>query len=259
MRELLIPEIKTDDIDALLVAETICLGCCKSNNVPQENLLALQESCRNRFYLMDLVSDLKRKLTTLLDQVFSAFETQFDAIFCKSDLAVLKKYPTPERPARAQLGKLTEVLQTASNGWFGEWKAQKFQGLARDGFDISDCEGTYSMLILTYLEQMQNLTDSAASLEQRMGELFSQFDSTLTSIPGVGPVLGAVVLSEIRDISCFASADKLAAYDGVNPRINQSREMKLGSIYMSKRESPYLRRAIWRASIVAVIRDNKVL
>lgn len=34
-----------------------------------------------------------------------------------------------------------------------------------------------------------------------MAEIFSQFDTPLTSIPGIGPLLGAVILSEIRDIS----------------------------------------------------------
>lgn len=130
MRELLIHEIKTDDIDALLIAETIRFGRYKSSSVPQENLLALRELCRNRFYLMDLVSDLKRKVTALLDQVFPEFETPFDSIFCKSGLAVLRNYPTPERLARAQLGKLTEVLQAASNGRFGEWKARELRELA---------------------------------------------------------------------------------------------------------------------------------
>lgn len=238
MRELFIREIKTDAMDALLIAETIRFGRYKSSSVPQENLLALRELCRNRFYLMDLASDLKRKITALLDQVFPEFETQFDSIFCKTGLAVLKNYPTPEKLARAQPGKLTEILQTASNGRFGEWKAQELRALARNSFGVSDCEGVYSMLILTYLEQMRYLLDSAASLERRMGELFSQFDSTLTSIPGVGPVLGAVILSEIRDVSCFASADKLAAYAGVDPRVKQSGEMKLGGVHMSKQGSP---------------------
>ena len=90
------------------------------------------------------------------------------------------------------------------------------------------------MLILTYLEQLQSLLNRAASLEQRMEEIFSQFHSPLTSIAGIGPVLGSVILSEIRDISCFASANKLAAYAGVDPRVKQSGEMKLGGVHMSK-------------------------
>lgn len=105
------------------------------------------------------------------------------------------------------------------------------------------------------MNQIQTLLDGAASLEQRIAELFAQFHSTLTSIAGVGPILGAVILSEIRDISCFASVDKLAAYAGLDPRVKQSGEKKSTGVHMSKRGSPYLRRAIWRASVTAVQYD----
>lgn len=255
MREMFIREAKTDEIDTLIIAETIRFGRYKPSSVPQEKLLALRELCRNRFYLVDVGSDLKRKITALLDQVFPEFETQFDSIFCKSAVAVLKQYPTPEKLSRAQIGKLTEILQTASNGRFGEWKARQLKELARDSFGIPDCEGAYSTLLLMYLDQLQSLQDGAAALERRMGELFSQFDSTLTSITGIGPVLGAVILSEIRDISCFASADKLAAYAGLDPKVKQSGETKSSAVHMSKRGSPYLRRAIWLASTTAVQYD----
>ena len=255
VREMLIRETKTDAVDAQLIADLVRFGRVRSGNVPQEELLALRELCRNRFYIMDLVSDLKRKITALLDQVFPEFEALFDSAFCKSGLAVLRRYPTPERLAKAQLGKLTEILQTASNGRFGEWKAREVRACARTSFGLPDLEGAYSALILVYLEQMQHLTDAAAGLDSRISELFSRSPSTITSIPGVGPVLGAVILSEIQDISCFSSADKLVAYAGVDPRVKQSGEMKLGGVHMSKRGSPYLRRAIWRASVVAVQHD----
>lgn len=255
MREMLMQDSKTDEIDTLVIAETIRFGRYKASSVPQEKLLALRELCRNRFYLIDMGSDLKRKITALLDQVFPEFEAQFDSIFCKSAIAVLKQYPTPEKLSRAQTGKLTEVLWTASNGRFGEWKARQLKELARDSFGISDCEGAYSALLLLYLDQLQSFQDSAASLESRIGEIFSQFDSTLTTISGIGPVLGAVILSEIRDISCFTSADKLAAYAGLNPKVKQSGETKSSAAHMSKRGSPYLRRAIWMAGMIAVQHD----
>ena len=255
MREMLMQEAKTDEIDTLVIAETIRFGRYKASSVPQEKLLALRELCRNRFYLIDMGSDLKRKITALLDQVFPEFETQFDSIFCKSAVAVLKQYPTPEKLSRAQTGKLTEVLQTASNRRFGEWKARQLKELAKGSFGIPDCEGAYSALLLLYLNQLQSLQDSAASLEGRISEIFSQFDSTLTSITGIGPVLGAVILSEVRDISCFSSADKLAAYAGLNPKVKQSGETKSSAVHMSKRGSPYLRRAIWMASANAAQHD----
>lgn len=255
MRELLLQDSKTDGIDSLVIAEAIRFGRYKAGNVPQEKLLALRELCRNRFYLIDMGSDLKRKVTALLDQVFPEFETQFDSVFCKTAIAVLKQYPTPEKLSRAQAGKLTQILQAASNGRFGEWKAHQLKEIAKDSFGIPDCEGVYSTLLLLYLDQLQYLLDGAASLERQIGEIFSQFDSTLISISGIGPVLGAVILSEIRDISCFSSADKLASYAGLNPKVKQSGEMKFGAVHMSKRGSPYLRRAIWMASTIAVQHD----
>lgn len=252
MRGLFIRETKTDEIDALIIAETIRFGRYKASRVPQDKLLALRELCRNRFYLIDMASDLKRKITALLDQVFPEFETQFDSIFCKSGLAVLKRYPTAEKLAHAQLGTLTELLRAASNGRFGEWKARQLRELAKGSFGIPDCEGAYSTLILLHLAQYQALMDSVAALDQRIGELYAQFDSTLTSISGVGPVLAAVLLSEIRDISAFPSSDKLAAYAGIDPTMKQSGETVAVGVHMSKRGSPYLRRAIWMASTRAV-------
>ena len=220
--------------------------------MPQDKLLALRELCRNRYYLVDMASDLKRKITALLDQVFPEFETQFSTIFGKSALAVLTQYPTAEKLARAQLGKLTQLLQTASNGRFGEWKALQLRETAKGSFGIPDCEGVYSTLILLHLQQLQSLLDGAAALERQMAEIFSQFDTPLTSISGIGPLLGAAILSEIRDISSFPSADKLLSYAGLNPRVKQSGETKFGGIHMSKRGSPYLRRAIWMACTNAV-------
>ena len=253
MRELLNQnDTKTDEIDTLAIAETIRFGRYKPSRVPQDKLLALRELCRNRYYLIDMASDLKRKITALLDQVFPEFETQFSTIFGKSALAVLKQYPTAEKLSRAQLGKLTQLLQAASNGRFGEWKARQLREVARDSFGIPDCEGVYSTLILLHLQQLQSLLDGAAALERQMAEIFSQFDTPLTSIAGIGPLLGAVILSEIRDVSCFSSADKLLSYAGLNPRVKQSGETKFGGIHMSKRGSPYLRRAIWMACTNAV-------
>ena len=120
-------------------------------------------------------SNLKRKITALLDQVFPEFESQFSTIFGKTALAVLRQYPTPEKLSRAQTGKLTEVLQAASNGRFGEWKARQLKELARDSFGIPDCEGTYSALLLLYLDQFQSLQDAEGGMVKNPFDRFSVF------------------------------------------------------------------------------------
>ena len=255
MREMFIRKAKTDTRDSFIIAELIRFGRYSSSNIPQDKLLALKELCRNRSYLIDLASDLKRKIIALLDRVFPEFETQFDSVFCKTAIAVLKKYPTPQKLSNAHLAKLTEIIWNASNGHFGEWKARELKAVAHDSFGIEDHEGAYSTLILLLIEQVQSLAAQADALEKHISHIFTQFDSTLTSISGIGPLLGATILSEIGDISRFSSADKLAAYIGVDPSVNQSGEFTGSSPHMSKRGSAYLRRAIWMASTIAVQRD----
>ncbi len=252
MREMSIRKTKTDTKDSFLIAELIRFGRYAQSNVAQDKLLALKELCRNRYYLVDMASDLKRKATALMDRIFPEYETQFESMFCKSSTAVLRKYPTPKKLCNANLAKLTEILYNSSNGRFGEWKARELKTLAHDSFGVDDCEGVYSMLLQTMLDQIQSLTEKTEDLEKKIADILKGFDSTVTSIPGVGPILGACIISEIGDITRFRSADKLAAYIGVDPSVSQSGEYTCEHAHMSKRGSPYLRRAVWMASLIAV-------
>lgn len=252
LRELYIRKAKTDTKDSLVIADLVRFGRCKASNVPQDKILALRELCRSRAYLIDMAADLKRKLIALLDRIFPEYESLFDPVFGKASIAVLRKYPTPQKIKNAHLEKLTELLMESSGGHFGEWKARQLKEAAHNSFGIDDSCGVYSALLGMFLEQILSLTDQADSLEKQIASLLKEFDSQLTSIPGVGIVLAATILSEIGDISRFSSSDKLLAYAGLDPSVKQSGEFKSNQNRMSKRGSPYLRRAIWLASTVAV-------
>ena len=252
LRELYIRKTKTDAKDSLIIADLVRFGRCQASNVPQDKLLALRELCRSRAYLIDTAADLKRKLIALLDRIFPEYETLFDSIFGKASVAVLRKYPTPQKLKNARLEKLTEILWESSGGHFGEWKARQLKEAAYNSFGIEDSCGVYSALLGMFLEQILSLTEQADLIEKQIASLLKEFDTQLTSIPGVGTVLAATILSEIGDISRFSSADKLLAFAGLDPSVKQSGEFKSNQNRMSKRGSPYLRRAIWLASTVAV-------
>ena len=252
LRELYIRKTKTDAKDSLIIADLVRFGRCQASNVPQDKLLALRELCRSRAYLIDTAADLKRKLIALLDRIFPEYETLFDSIFGKASVAVLRKYPTPQKLKNAHLEKLTEILWESSGGHFGEWKARQLKEAAYNSFGIEDSCGVYSALLGMFLEQILSLTEQADLIEKQIASLLKEFDTQLTSIPGVGTVLAATILSEIGDISRFSSADKLLAFAGLDPSVKQSGEFKSNQNRMSKRGFPYLRRAIWLASTVAV-------
>ena len=88
-------------------------------------------------------------------------------------------------------------------------------------------------------------------IEQRMNKL----DTCITTCPGVGKVLGGIILGEIGDISRFPEPKKLVAFVGIDPSVHQSGEFNGTQNKMSKRGSPHLRRAIWLAATVAAFHD----
>lgn len=68
-------------------------------------------------------------------------------------------------------------------------------------------------------------------------------------------VLAATIESEIGDISRFPDPSKVVAFAGIDPSVSQSGEFTSNHNKMSKRGSPYLRRALWMAAVDAAKYD----
>jgi transposase len=70
----------------------------------------------------------------------------------------------------------------------------------------------------------------------------------LTTIPGIGPIIGVTVRAEVADIGRFATAPRLASYAGLVPRVERSASHAwTGPI--TKRGSPWLRWVLIEAAI----------
>ena len=75
--------------------------------------------------------------------------------------------------------------------------------------------------------------------------------SVIETVPGIGPVLGATILGEIGDIQKFSNPKKLVAYAGIDASVTKSGEYEATHNVMSKRGSPYLRKALFQAALIA--------
>ena len=92
---------------------------------------------------------------------------------------------------------------------------------------------------------------SLKDLEIQINSIYESFNCYLTTIPGISNTLAAIILSEIGDINKFSSPSKLVAFAGIDPSINQSGGFNGTENLMSKRGSPFLRRALFLAAFVA--------
>lgn len=255
MRHMHIRQTKTDTKDSLVIADVLRFGRFSETVVARDIQFALREMSRNRFYLTDCISDLKRKVTGLIDQIFPEYESLFSKIFLVSSIELLLKCPTPEIIRRTRADTITSLLIKHSNGHFGRAKALALKEAAQNSFGVPDACGVYSDLIRAYLGQIKFIQKQIDVLDVKINAIIDTLDTQITSIAGIGPILGATILAEIGDISRFKSADKLAAFAGIDPTVNQSGDFTSIKNHMSKRGSPYLRRALWMASVCAVQND----
>lgn len=255
LRGMYIRQNKTDSRDSFIIAEVLRFGRYSTARVPQDKMLALREMCRNRFFLVDSVSDLKRKVTALVDQIFPEYETLFSDNFGVTSTQLLSKYPSPEKIRKAKSNSITDLLLKASNGRFGQAKMLEVKELAKNTFGVTDTCGVYSELIQCYMEQIKFIRQQIDALDLKIKAILDTMGSPITSITGISTVLGATILSEMGDVSRFSSSDKLAAFAGVDPTVKQSGDFVGVKNHMSKRGTPYLRRALWLASTSAAHYD----
>ena len=251
LRGLYIRKTKNDAIDAQIIADVVRFGRYCKTSVAPEDLLSLRELCRQRFYIVDTASDFKRKVIALMDQLFPEYQKIFTDTFGKSSLELLSNYTTPEQMLEVDSNTLAELLKKASRG--------RFQDKARNSFGIIMASSSFALIIRQLIEQIKSLEESIAAFDKEIERLFGNFDTKLTTITGIGTTLAATIFSEIGgNIQRFSESGKLAAFAGIDPTVKQSGEFTGTKNKMSKRGSPYLRRAIWLASTVAAFKDPAI-
>lgn len=258
LRGLYIRQTKNDIKDSAIIADVIRIGRYCETTVSDDKMLALRDLTRQRFYLVDMISDLKRKSLTLIDRIFPEYPKLFSDTFGSTSLELLANCNTPEDIIAIDTDKLVEILSTASKGRFKREKAEKIKAAAQNSFGALLCTDSTSFMLKQFVEQIKFLENQLDELNEMISERLAEFNSPITSITGIGDVLGASILSEIGDISRFESADKLAAFAGIDPTVSQSGNFLGTKNKMSKRGSPYLRRAIWLAATASILHDPAI-
>lgn len=254
-RKMYIRQTKNDSKDSFVIAQIMRFGQFSATNLSEESIVAMRQLSRYRLALVDACADCKRRVIALLDQVFPEYSALFSDTFGAASKEVLLKYPTPEDMLIVSTRKLAKLLAKASKGRLGEEKAKELQAAAAGSFGVSFARDAFSFQIRQLIEQVLFLEKQISELEDQISKLLHQTNQVITTIPGIGDTLGAIILSEIGDIHRFDAPGKLVAFAGLDVRVTQSGEFTGTRQKISKRGSPYLRRAIWMAASRAAFCD----
>jgi len=236
----------TDKLSAKHIARMLATedydSVCRQDN-PLDRLKSLT---RARYRLDKEIQPVKnwhRRLIRLLFPEAIAFFGQIDT---STALALFDALPSAHDIACCNVAKLTSILSAASKGHFKRAKADALKHLARISIAVYDSGSAFELRQtvrrIKFLEQQKS--DFDAEIKAIMLEL----NSPITSIKGIGYILGAVILAEIGDIRNFATPNKLLAFAGAEPSIYDSGKYSADKTPMAKRGSRYLRRALYLAT-----------
>jgi len=248
MRRMNIRKTKTDSVDCYYIARVLMIGEYSDVAIQDENIAELKQLCRYRYSLVDSVTAVKNQITGIMDRIFPEYHTLFSDIFSVTSIELLKRYTTPAEISKVTPKRLTALLAKYSRGSFGEEKAQQILSIARTSVGNANVNPAFILQLRQQIAQIEFMREQINIVEKRIELCYSRFPCFLHTIKGVGLISAATIFAEIGDIARFDSPKKLVAFAGIDPSIYQSGNYSSSHASMSKRGSPYLRRALWNTA-----------
>ena len=267
-----IRKVKNDKVDARKIALLYRFEQLKKANIPDEDIDCLRSLCRHYYKLSDQLTVYKNRLLGSVDQLFLSFTDVFKDAASVTALAILEKCPSPEDILNADRDELISFIRQASRKSV-KWATGKYELLcskARNFSSLSINSIANTAVLKANISMIKTLMQSLDEALEAIHKLLEQDSKKempmlsftidiLCSIPGIGLLTAATIVGEVGDFSAFSKADKLVAFSGIDPSINQSGQFEGTKSKMSKRGSRFLRRVLFTSALANIRkkRDGK--
>jgi transposase len=262
-REALAKKAKTDDIDALIIAQLLRTGDYVQSQVAEELIQSLRELTKLRYELVKERKNYQRQVFSLLSIVFPEHEkTALKNPFSVASLAILQTFPTAKDLAQTKPKQIEKIVRSIKGNNFDLKEIESLLRTAQNSIysgRAKEARGTSLRILLRHID---TLSSSIEELEAEIKQLLSPQEpkdsfpgENLLTIPGVGEKTVAAVLSYLgTDGTNFSTSTKAVGYIGFFPKIHQSGQSQWENA-ISKRGPTLLRWALYMAA-VACLRHN---
>ena len=253
-KSLTLRKTKTDRVDARTIATMLMSDVdLKSYTDTSYHNEELKSLTRYRFDKVRERAKLKCSVSRLVTILFPELEKLVPSLHLASVYTLLSEFPGAHQIAAAHLTHLKTVLSDASRGHYDREKAVEIRDAARTS--IGSRMPAKSLELKHTIQLIRELDAEIAEIENEINSIMNEIHSPITTIPGIGIRMGAMILAEVGDFSNFDSSDKILAYAGLSPTTYQSGQLINCYSHMEKRGSRYLRYAIFNAAKYVCIHD----
>lgn len=263
-REALAKKAKTDDIDALVIAQLLRTGKYVQSQVAEEDIQALRELTVLRYEFVKERKNLQRQVYSLLSIVFPEYEkTVIAKPFSQASMRILSEYPTAKHLSKAKPKHIEKIVRRIVGNNFNIGEIQNLIDTARNSIYSGRAKDARATTLRMLLGHIENLANSIEELEAQMKTILSSSENddsfpgqNLLSIKGVGDKTLAAIISYLgSDGSNFHDSNSVVGYVGFYPKIYESGQTRRDN-KISKRGPKVLRWALYMAA-VASLRHNR--
>ncbi|QKV91697.1 IS110 family transposase [Streptomyces sp. NA02950] len=205
----------------------------------------------------DLVCDRTRTINRLraqLNGIFPALERALD-LSNAGPLILLTGYQTP--------ASIRRLGRTRLEAWLRRRKVRSAGQVARTALEAAERQHTAvpgedvaAELVHTLAQQLTALNEQIAAVDRRIAERFREHElaEVITSMPGIGPTLGAEFLAATNgDMELFGSPDRLAGFCGLAPASRDSGRIS-GNLRRPQRYHRGLQRVFYTSALISIQR-----
>ena len=250
-KSLTLRRTKTDRVDAIIICQKLMSVPYKPNPKLFYHKYSIKSLSRLRDTLVKQRSKYMVQLTNILDIVFPEFKTFFNNRFSSTSLYLLNKYGSAKKIASMRDFDTPNKL---SKGHFTYAKFAKLKELAKNS--IGESNEVFEIELQTLISLYNEIDSKINFIDKQISTIIKELNPPTLSIPGIGELTTAVIISEYGDFNKFSNADKLLSFAGLEPGIYQSGTI-LANGKMVKRGSGYLRYSLMNIANV-VIRYNPI-
>jgi transposase len=240
---------KSDKSSAVAIAKVVRDDDYSVYNDRSDEAEQTKALLRQRSNLVDIRTALTNRIIAYWDVSFPELQSHLttDQLATLTGLGLLEKFACAKDIAEAHLTSLKAVLKRITN----EDKTKAIRESARHSIGL-DNKVSY-MAVLSDVRMFKHVRSEIRLIEKQLAELESDQTKLLKSMPGIGPITSASVMSSIGDFDEFRKKsdkplhNRILAFAGAEPRIRSSGKF-VGQIKMSKRGDKHLRHALFMAA-----------
>lgn len=249
-KSLSLRKTKTDKADAIVICQKLMSVPYKPNSKLFYHKYSIKSLSRLRETLVKQRSKYMIQMTNTLDILFPEFKPFFSNRFSTTSLYILKKYKTVSKISNM---KDFNTLNKISRGRFSYARFVKLKDLAKN--TIGESNEVFEFQLQTVLSLYEDINSKIDSIDKRISTIIKDLNPPTLSIPGIGAISCASIISEFGDFSRFDNPSQMLSFAGLEPSLIESGTLSSKG-KMVKRGSGYLRHTLMNVSMVVIANNH---